>query len=67
MKVLKFFSFAIFFLSVVFLFASPNTAGKIDKFTAIDYPMLFLSTFTGTAIIWVLPRPVKIFPSTTAM
>lgn len=33
----------------------------------IGYFMLFLSTFMGNARIWVLPWPVKAFPSTTAM
>jgi len=37
MKALKFFSLAILFLGVVFLFASPNNAGNIDKFSTIDY------------------------------
>jgi hypothetical protein len=37
MKALKFFSFAIIISGVVFLFASPNTAGENGKVTALDY------------------------------
>ena len=37
MKSLKFFSFAMLSLGVIFLFASPNNAGNTDKFSAMDY------------------------------
>ena len=37
MKTLKFFSLAILFLGIVFLFASPNPAGNTDKSSSMDY------------------------------